>query len=63
MPLGTVGCDGSGIAMGEAVGGQTQAMNRISAWRFINPPLSFAQGILVDAQGKRFVNEALYGAP
>jgi 3-oxo-5alpha-steroid 4-dehydrogenase len=62
MPLGTVGCDGSGIAMGEAMGGQTQAMNRISAWRFINPPLSFAQGILVDAQGKRFVNEALYGA-
>ena len=62
MPLGTIGCDGSGIAMAEAIGAQTQNMNRISAWRFINPPLSFAQGILVDQNGKRFVNEALYGA-
>ena len=62
MPLGTVGCDGSGIAMAEAIGAQTQNMNRISAWRFINPPLSFAQGILVDQKGRRFVNEALYGA-
>lgn len=62
MPLGTAGCDGSGIAMGESVGGASDHMERISAWRFINPPFAFAQGMLVDGQGSRFVNEALYGA-
>ena len=62
MPLGTSGCDGSGIAMGEAVGAATAQMQRISAWRFINPPKAFAQGILVDQNGERFINEALYGA-
>jgi 3-oxo-5alpha-steroid 4-dehydrogenase len=62
MPLGTVGCDGSGIAMAEAIGAATAQMQRISAWRFINPPMAFAQGILVDQRGARFVNEALYGA-
>ena len=61
MPLGTIGCDGSGIAA-EAVGAQTRHMDRISAWRFINPPLGFARGVLVDGSGRRFVNEALYGA-
>ncbi|MDE0882265.1 MAG: FAD-binding protein, partial [Myxococcota bacterium] len=48
--------------MGEKVGGACDHMQRISAWRFINPPFAFAQGILVDGQGRRFVNEALYGA-
>ena len=62
MPLGTIGCDGSGIALAEAVGAQTRHMDRISAWRFINPPLGFARGVLVDGSGRRFVNEALYGA-
>ncbi len=29
---------------------------------FINPPLSFARGIIVNQQGKRFINETVYGA-
>ena len=62
MPLGTIGCDGSGIALAEAVGAQTRHMDRISAWRFISPPLGFSAGVLVDGSGRRFVNEALYGA-
>ena len=37
-------------------------MNSISAWRFINPPASFAKGILIGPSGKRICNEMLYGA-
>jgi 3-oxo-5alpha-steroid 4-dehydrogenase len=62
FPLGTDGCDGSGIALGESIGGATAHMDRVSAWRFINPPLAFAEGIMVDGKGARYVNEALYGA-
>ena len=60
--LGAHGCDGSGIKLGEAVGGSTGQMKKISAWRFINPPHSFPKGMLVNRQGKRICNEALYGA-
>jgi len=62
MPLGTPGDDGSGIRLGESVGGALDRMDRVSAWRFINPPPAFTHGILVDKQGERYVNESLYGA-
>lgn len=62
MPLGTIGDDGSGILMGESVGGATGLMGNVSDWRFVNPPESFVRGILIDAQGKRICNEMLYGA-
>ncbi len=62
MPLGTIGDDGSGILMGQSVGGRTALMENVSAWRFVNPPQSFIRGILVDANGQRICNEMLYGA-
>ncbi len=62
FPLGTTGDDGSGIHLGMSVGGKIGNMNRASAWRFINPPLSFAKGLIVNAQGQRFINEMVYGA-
>jgi 3-oxo-5alpha-steroid 4-dehydrogenase len=62
VPLGTIADNGSGIKLGESVGGQTALMENISAWRFINPPEAFVQGILVDQQGNRICNEMLYGA-
>lgn len=62
MPLGTIGDDGSGILLGQSVGGRTTLMANVSAWRFINPPQSFIGGILVDAKGQRICNEMLYGA-
>lgn len=61
-PLGTLGDDGSGIRLGEAGGGATAHMDRISAWRFISPPEALVRGVLVDSQGKRICNEQLYGA-
>jgi len=36
-PLGTDGDNGSGIRLGQSVGGIAQNMDRITAWRFINP--------------------------
>lgn len=62
MRLGATGCDGSGIRLGESVGGVAARMERGSAWRFINPPVDWPKGIAVNAQGRRFCNEQVYGA-
>ncbi len=62
FPLGTRADNGSGIRLGESVGGTTRHMGRVSAWRFINPPLAWSKGMIVNQQGARFVNESAYGA-
>jgi 3-oxo-5alpha-steroid 4-dehydrogenase len=62
LPLGSPGDDGSGIRLGESVGAAAGRMDRVSAWRFINPPMAWAQGIVVNTQGERFCNESVYGA-
>jgi 3-oxo-5alpha-steroid 4-dehydrogenase len=60
-PLGTLGDDGSGIALGQSVGGSVGQMSDCSAWRFINPPPAFTRGVLVDQNGERICNEEYYG--
>jgi len=62
LPLGAPSCNGSGIRLGETAGAATDRMGRVSAWRFINPPLAWAQGIIVNALGERYCNEQVYGA-
>jgi 3-oxo-5alpha-steroid 4-dehydrogenase len=62
MPLGAPGDDGAGVALGVSVGGATRGLDRISAWRFINPPAAWSRGALVNAWGERFIDETLYGA-
>lgn len=62
MRLGTTGCDGSGIRLGQSAGGSVARLDKVSAWRFINPPTAWARGMVVNAQGRRFCNEASYGA-
>lgn len=62
VPMGTTGDDGSGIRLGQSVGGATDRMERGTAWRFINPPLAWSQGIIVNERGERYVNESSYGA-
>jgi len=62
MPLGTTSDNGSGILLGQSVGGKTDLMKRISAWRFINPPEAFAKGMIVNKNGERYINEFMYGA-
>lgn len=62
MRLGTTGCDGSGIRLGLSVGAVADRMNKVSAWRFINPPTRLPTGIAVNQHGLRFCNEQVYGA-
>ncbi len=62
LPLGTQGDDGSGIRLGESVGGGTDRMSTVSAWRFLTPPSALLRGVLVDSSGARFVDESSYGA-
>ncbi|MGB3444512.1 MAG: FAD-binding protein [Actinophytocola sp.] len=62
LPLGTQGDDGSGIRLGESVGGVTDRMSTVSAWRFLTPPSALLRGVLVDSAGARFVDESSYGA-
>jgi 3-oxo-5alpha-steroid 4-dehydrogenase len=60
MPAASAGCDGSGIRLGQTAGGVLDRMHVVSAWRWISPPLSFLQGIIVDRSGRRFVEEDSY---
>lgn len=62
MRLGSTGCDGSGIRLGASVGGATARMDKVSAWRFINPPENWPRGAVINDQGQRFCNEQVYGA-
>ncbi len=62
MPLGTTSDNGSGILLGQSVGGKADLMDRISAWRFINPPEAFAKGMIINQNGERYINEFMYGA-
>jgi len=59
-PAATAGCDGSGMRLGQTAGGALAQMHVVSAWRWISPPLSFLEGIIVDKSGQRFVEEDSY---
>lgn len=61
-PLGTPSDDGDGVRLGQSVGGSVANLDRMSAWRFISPPSPLIEGIVVDANGQRIINEDLYGA-
>ncbi|WP_370961168.1 FAD-binding protein [Amycolatopsis sp. cg9] len=62
LPLGTSADDGSGLRLGVEAGAATGELGRISAWRFITPPSAFLGGIIVDAAGRRVIDESRYGA-
>lgn len=59
-PLGTPGCDGSGIQLARRLGAATSWMDHVCASRSIAPPEAFLSGIIVDSGGRRFVNEDAY---
>ena len=60
MRLASLGCDGSGIELGQSLGGATDRMDSIYAARIIAPPNSLLHGILVNKRGERFINEEAY---
>ena len=61
LPLGTFADNGSGISLGQSVGGTVSNMDKMSAWRFYVPPEALMQGVLVNNEGKRICSEDLYG--
>ena len=60
LRLGSLGCDGSGILLGQTVGGRTGCMDRYFLGRPLSPPESFVRGLMVNLEGRRFVNEDAY---
>jgi 3-oxo-5alpha-steroid 4-dehydrogenase len=57
---GTMGCDGSGIELGTSVGGALSHMDRLFVTKPLSPPSSFVNGVLVNAEGRRFIAEDAY---
>src|SRR5260221_2645021 len=60
MRLGSAGCDGSGMALGQSVGGAVNLMDKGYSARKVAPPNALLDGILVNEAGRRFVNEDAY---
>ncbi|MEJ7935831.1 FAD-binding protein [Sphingobium sp. AN558] len=54
------GSDGSGIELGVSVGGATGYMDSFLVNRVLAPPAAQVRGVLVNEQGRRFVNEDAY---
>jgi 3-oxo-5alpha-steroid 4-dehydrogenase len=59
-PLGTPGDDGRGIRMGMGAGGEAINMGEGLVLNSYYPPSSHLKGVLVNAQGQRFINEDAY---
>ena len=60
MPNASLGCDGSGIQLGESVGGATKLMTKNLVARQISPPVAAVKGVMVNRNGERFINEDTY---
>lgn len=60
LPLGSISDDGAGLKLGTSAGGTTGLMQNITVARTLVPPDIFAEGIMVNKDGKRFYNEAAY---
>ena len=60
MRMGSMGCDGSGIELGLSAGGEAALMESVFVGRSLSPPEAFLRGILVNREGRRFINEDAY---
>jgi 3-oxo-5alpha-steroid 4-dehydrogenase len=60
VPIGTPHDDGRAINMAAAVGAAVVGMDRIEVGIPLTPPRSLVRGILVNADGVRFMNEDTY---
>ena len=60
MRLGSMGCDGSGIRLGQSAGGATDLMESTFLAKSLAPPNGLLYGIAVNQRGERFINEDAY---
>ncbi len=59
-PIGSDGCDGSGIRMGMGVGGAAINMSEGLMTTPFFPPVGHIKGLVVNKHGQRFINEDCY---
>ncbi|RZT94879.1 3-oxo-5alpha-steroid 4-dehydrogenase [Advenella incenata] len=62
LRMGSMGCDGSGIQLGQSVGGEGRKLSNNFYGRIISPPAAFVEGMIVNRHGRRFYNEDAYNA-
>ncbi|PKO49446.1 MAG: hypothetical protein CVU31_00385 [Betaproteobacteria bacterium HGW-Betaproteobacteria-4] len=60
LRLGSPGCDGSGMALGATAGGYVDLMKNMFIGKTTSPPESLLHGLLINAEGKRFISEDAY---
>jgi 3-oxo-5alpha-steroid 4-dehydrogenase len=60
MRMGSLGDDGSADRLGRSVGAESRLLDNMFIGRVLSPPPSLLNGILVNRDGQRFVNEAIY---
>ncbi|QGZ93798.1 FAD-binding protein [Terricaulis silvestris] len=58
--LATLGNDGAGVALGQSAGGAIGRMDQLYIARNIAPPEAAVEGVMVNQEGRRFVNEDAY---
>lgn len=58
--MGSMGCDGSGIRLGQSAGGALDRMEKVFLGRVIAPPGALIHGLAVNRGGERFINEESY---
>ena len=57
---GDMGDDGSGVELGQTVGGDVGNMDAVMTSRVISPPEEFYKGVLVNRAGNRMIHEDAY---
>lgn len=62
MRMASLGCNGSGIRLGESAGGASRALNRVYLGRVMAPPSGYLSGVMVNRRGERFVSEDAYNS-
>lgn len=60
-PLGVPEEDGDGLRLGQTVGAAAMNLGHGSPWKFAYPPGEMLRSIIVNQQGRRFINEDVYG--
>ncbi|HEY3654726.1 MAG TPA: FAD-binding protein [Steroidobacteraceae bacterium] len=60
LRLGSMGADGSGIELGQSVGGKLVFMDKSFVGRTIAPPNALLGGLIVNKEGARVINEESY---
>ena len=60
VAIGTDNSDGSGIALAQAIGGDTESIGAVHATASFYPPSGLVRGIIVNRLGQRFVAEDSY---